>query len=164
MFSISATCSSWSSADLADDHRHAQQAGDLRGPPPALARDDLVAIAAAADQDRLDDPVDADRLRQLFERPLLHLQTRLPRIRDDAVEVDLERHAARGGRGGGARRPARVGGRFGDQGAQATPERGSLLSHTNLTTVNEIQRSAGHMTGVGTGRASRPRTSRARLT
>ena len=77
-------------------------------------------------------PFDADRLRELLERPLLHLQPGLPRIGDDAVEIDLERDAARRGRRGWRSRPA-PGRRFGDQGAQATPERRSLLSHTNLT-------------------------------
>ena len=77
-------------------------------------------------------PFDPDRLRELLERPLLHLQPGLPRIGHDAVEIDLERDAARRGRGGWLGRPV-PSRRVGDQGAQATPERRSLLSHTNLT-------------------------------
>jgi hypothetical protein len=41
--------------DVAHDDRHAQQAGELRGAPAALAGDDLEAIADLADDDRLDD-------------------------------------------------------------------------------------------------------------
>ena len=85
-------------ADLAHDHGRPQEAGNLRGAPPALAGDDLEAVAAAPHEDRLDDAVHADRLRELLERPLLNLQARLPRVGHDAVEIDLERYAARRGR------------------------------------------------------------------
>ena len=45
--------------DVADDDRHAQEAGPLRGAPAALAGDDLKPVADRADDDRLDDAVGA---------------------------------------------------------------------------------------------------------
>ena len=48
--------------DVADDDRHAQQAGESGGAPAALAGDDLKPVAVRADDDRLDDAVRLDRL------------------------------------------------------------------------------------------------------
>jgi hypothetical protein len=129
MFPISATPQG-GRRDFADDHRRPGASPASR--THALAGDDLELVAAATHEDRLDDAVHPDRLREFLERSLLDLQARLPRVGNDAVEVDLERHAARRSRDG-RRSDRRFGRRFGDQGAQATPERRSLLSHTNLT-------------------------------
>ena len=76
--------------DVADDDRNAQQAGELRGAPAAFAGDDLEAIADLADDDRLDDAVGADRLRQLLEPRVVHVAARLEVVRREAIDVDLD--------------------------------------------------------------------------
>ena len=50
--------------ELADDRRDAFEAGGLRGPEPALAGDELVAVEGLGHEDRLDDAVLGDARRQ----------------------------------------------------------------------------------------------------
>ena len=141
MFSISATCRILVVGDLADDHRRLEQPRNLGGTPAALAGDDLVAVTSdPADQNRLNDPVRPDRLRQLFERPLLDLSSRLARVGDDSIEIDLEGDATdwlrtrcgNGRRDRGLRRQLR------DQGAQAATERWTLFCHDKPLSVSEM--------------------------
>ncbi len=77
--------------DVANDDRDAQQAGELRGAPAALAGDDLKAIADLADDDRLDDAVRLDRLRQLLQPRIVDRAARLKVVRREAIDVDFDR-------------------------------------------------------------------------
>ena len=72
--------------DLADDHRQLAQAGPHRRLVAALAGHDLKAVAALADDQRLDDPLLADRGDEL--RQVAHDLPRLVRVRID----ELDRH------------------------------------------------------------------------
>src|SRR5690606_7569984 len=68
--------------DVADDGRHDLEARHLRGPPAPLAGDDLVADLAAAvaqrpHDDRLHDALRADRLGELGQGLLAHVDARL---------------------------------------------------------------------------------------
>ena len=92
---------------------------------------ELEAVADTADDDRLDDPVDPDRLGQLVERRLVHLDAGLSGVRDQPVQVHFERDAAGcGGRRRRRRRRLRRG--LGNQGTQAAAQRGSFVCHVNL--------------------------------
>src|SRR5207253_9912440 len=63
--------------------------GELRGAPPALARDDLVFVAGGADKDRLKDAVLADRCRELGKGVFVPRHARLSGIRDHLLERDV---------------------------------------------------------------------------
>ena len=73
----------------------AHQRGDVLeadpagGAPPALARDDLVALVGLPHQDRLQDPDLADRLRERRELLLVEVLSRLVRVRPDRRHRDL---------------------------------------------------------------------------
>ena len=75
--------------DVANDDRHLEKACALCGAPAPLASDDLVTAVDQAHEDRLNDAVAADRLRELFEPPLIDLLARLPRVGGQPVEVDF---------------------------------------------------------------------------
>ena len=68
--------------DVADDDRQLAEAGLDRGLVAALAGDDLEAVAALADDQRLDDPLLGDRGDQLGQ--VAHDLPRLVRVRVDA--------------------------------------------------------------------------------
>ena len=76
--------------DVAHDDRDAEQAGALRGAPAALARDDLEAVADLADDDRLDDAVGLDGLRQLLEPRVVDVPARLEIVRRETIDVGLD--------------------------------------------------------------------------
>src|SRR5690606_27225754 len=65
--------------NIANDRRYLLQARHLRGAPAALAGDDLVTLRAAAcgwqrtRDDRLHDTLRADRIREVFQRFLAHV-------------------------------------------------------------------------------------------
>ena len=106
MFSISAISSSDSllpGGDVADDDRHAEQAGLLRGAPAALAGDDLKPVADLAHDDRLDDAVRLDRLRQLLEPRIVDLAARLKVVRRSRSMSTSTGDGARFGRVGNQR-------------------------------------------------------------
>jgi hypothetical protein len=64
--------------NLAHQHRHFVQAGELRSAPAPFAGDDLVAAAVdRAHQDRLHDALRLDRGGQLVQRLLVHVRARL---------------------------------------------------------------------------------------
>ncbi len=77
--------------DVADLHRHLAPVGGLGGAEPALAGDELVAVADAADHQRLQDAVGADAVRQVGDLGLFERLPRLIRIGfdGDAVEPEL---------------------------------------------------------------------------
>jgi hypothetical protein len=76
---------------LAHQRRHDAQAGGLRGPPAALAGDDLelARVHRGPHQDRLQDPLGAHRGRQLLELGLIKAAAGLVRIRADRLDGDL---------------------------------------------------------------------------
>ena len=94
MFSMSAISqerSFLSRRDVADDDRHAQQAGELGGAPAPFAGDDLESIADPPHDDRLDDAVGLDRLRRAPRAaPRRSCRARLEFIRREAVDVRLD--------------------------------------------------------------------------
>ena len=79
---------------LLDDDGDAMQARALRGAPAALAGDDLVpASLETTSDDRLNDAVGLDRVRQFLEALVLHVAARLIVIRLEEVDIDLQRRA-----------------------------------------------------------------------
>ena len=91
---MSATSQQLIVGDVAHDDGDLEQAGALRGAPAALAGDDLEAVADAADEDRLNHAVRADRLRELFEPRFVDVRARLARIGHEQIEIDLASAAA----------------------------------------------------------------------
>jgi hypothetical protein len=77
MFSISAIAATASSADFAHQHRDFGEPRQLRGAPAPLAGDDFVAAGDLAHQDRLHQPLRANRVGQLLQRLAVHLGARL---------------------------------------------------------------------------------------
>ncbi len=68
-----------------------------RRPPAPLARDELVAPGGAwAQDDRLDDPLRPDRLRERESRLVLEALPRLLRVRMDLVDRDVRQLGAAG--------------------------------------------------------------------
>ena len=65
------------------------QAGLLRGAEAALAGDELVLVAGARDDERLNDAVLADAARQLVDRGLVEGLARLEGIRLDLRDRNL---------------------------------------------------------------------------
>src|SRR5262249_57545740 len=63
--------------DLADDDRHAQEAGLLRSAPTTLAGDDVKAITASPHHNWLNDAVRLNRSRHIIQPRLVHLSSRL---------------------------------------------------------------------------------------
>ena len=84
---------------VAHDNRHAQKAGDFRGAPAAFSRDDLKAIADAAHDNRLDDAVGLDRLREFLKARIVDVIARLKVTRRETINVGLDRRRADGFRG-----------------------------------------------------------------
>ncbi len=80
---------------LPDHRRNLQQARPLGGRKAALPGDQLEIPAEGADEHRLQNPVFADRGRQLFEALLVEEEPGLVRIRGDPVDVDLVRGGLR---------------------------------------------------------------------
>ena len=81
--------------DVAHHDRHAQQPGDFRGTPAAFAGDDLESIADLAHDDRLDDAVGADRLREFLQPRIVDVAARLKVVRLEAIDVGFDRRRAR---------------------------------------------------------------------
>src|SRR4029079_5199356 len=74
--------------DFADDDGHARKARELRGAPAALARDELEeAGAGGADDDRLEQAVLLQRLRERLHGFGVELGARLVRVRPDGVDL-----------------------------------------------------------------------------
>ena len=117
MFSISAISSSDCSLPGATSRTTTgtrSRPATLRGAPAAFAGDDLKAIADLADDDRLDDAVGADRLRQLLQPRIVDMVARLEVVRLEAIDVGFDRRGARGSGASGmsALRPLPSAGRF----------------------------------------------------
>ena len=70
--------------ELPDDGRDALQAGELGGPEPALAGDELVAVDGLGDEDRLEDAVLRDAAGERGELLRVEALARLMRVRPDA--------------------------------------------------------------------------------
>src|SRR5712691_3017820 len=81
--------------DVADDDGDAEQAGEPGGAPAALAGDDLKAIAGFAHDDRLDDAVRLDRLRELLQSRIVGGDSRLKLVRREAIDIRFDRRRAR---------------------------------------------------------------------
>src|SRR5882672_8050663 len=81
--------------DVADDDGDAEQAGEPGGAPAALAGDDLKAIAGLAHDDRLDDAVRLDRLRELLQSRIVGGDSRLKLVRREAIDIRFDRRRAR---------------------------------------------------------------------
>ena len=97
MFSTSAISSSersLSGGDIPDDDRHLTKTRARRRPPATFAGDDLKPIADRAHDDRLDDAVSRDRLREFREVRIVGRDARLELVRDQAIDVDFDRHRA----------------------------------------------------------------------
>ena len=62
----------------------------MLGAEPALAGDELVAVADGADQDRLEHPVLAERVGQGGDLGRVELAAGLERVRVDLVDGDVE--------------------------------------------------------------------------
>src|SRR5262249_27443929 len=75
---------------VADDDRHALEAGHLRCTPAPLAGDDLKPIADLADDDWLDDAARFDGAREVVEAAVADLAARLEAVRREAIDVDLD--------------------------------------------------------------------------
>ena len=71
--------------DVADLHRHLLPVGGLGGAEAALAGDQLVAVADAADHQRLQDAVGANAVRQVGDLGFVERLPRLIRIGDDRL-------------------------------------------------------------------------------
>ena len=69
--------------ELAHDRRDAVETGGLRGPQPALAGDELVAVERLGDEDRLEDAVLGDARRERRESFGVEPLARLVRVRAD---------------------------------------------------------------------------------
>jgi hypothetical protein len=76
--------------DVTDDDRDAKKAGALGRTPSAFARDDFVLPVNTPHENRLDDPVGPDALREFLQAVFLDERARLTRIRDEQVDVELE--------------------------------------------------------------------------
>ena len=75
---------------LVDHDRHLLQAGQLGRPQPALAGDQFVALGPLPNQERLQDPVLADRLGQLLQGRRLEGAPGLVWIGPDRSDRDLQ--------------------------------------------------------------------------
>src|SRR5689334_14087403 len=75
--------------DLADDRRDCMQPRFLCGPPAPLTRDDLEAVPAGPQKDRLKHAALRDRFGELADRLFAKLDARLVRVRPDARYVNL---------------------------------------------------------------------------
>ena len=84
------------------------QAGLLRGAEAALAGDELVLVAGARDDERLNDAVLADAARELFDRGFVEGLARLEGIGLDLRDRDLGQTLRRV-RSAGAAPPAAAG-------------------------------------------------------
>jgi hypothetical protein len=74
--------------ELLDDARYLADAGDSCGPPTPFSYDDLKALSVGSYDDRLDQAVDAKRLRKFIEGLIPKDLPRLVRVRVDPVERD----------------------------------------------------------------------------
>src|SRR3989442_12359098 len=81
--------------EVADEDGDAEQAGEPGGAPAALAGDDLKAIAGLAHDDRLDDAVRLDRLRELLQSRIVGGDSRLKLVRREAIDIRFDRRRAR---------------------------------------------------------------------
>ena len=73
-----------------NDDRNAMHGDELGGAPAAFAGEELKTWTAPANDQRLDDPGAADRLRQLVERGLGEARARLIRTWVDKIDINLE--------------------------------------------------------------------------
>src|SRR5207247_8693375 len=80
--------------DVGHEYGDASETGELRGAPPALAGDDLEAIADASHHDRLDDAVRLDRLRELLQARVVDRNARLKVIGRKAIDIRVDRRGA----------------------------------------------------------------------
>ena len=99
---------------LANDNRHAKEAGTLRCAPAALASDNLKSFACAPNDDRLDDARGFDRRREVVQAAVVHVRPGLEGVRLQQVQVELD--------GGGVWL-----GRVGNERAQAFSESGTAI-------------------------------------
>ena len=84
--------------EVAHDRGNLVQLRALRGPPPTLAGDDLVAVRvtrALPEDQGLDDPFLADRCGELVQGGVSESPPRLPRAWRDAVDADRRFAGAR---------------------------------------------------------------------
>src|SRR5438552_2217252 len=76
--------------DLAHDDRHLAESGETRRAEAPLTGDELVAaVAVGADEQRLQNPLGADRSGELVQRRLVEVGARLARVRPDAIDRRL---------------------------------------------------------------------------
>ena len=121
--------------DVANDDRHFEQAGALCGAPAAFAGDDLVAVVDASHENRLNDAMAADRLRELFEPRLVDL------LRAAGADwASADRCRFRLGRGRGSTGSA--GGRRGARGISALKPRPSAGRFSTMVISGIAQLSA----------------------
>lgn len=80
--------------NLTYDDRHLLEPGALGRAPAPFARNYLIFLALAANEERLNDAVGADRGRELLDLPFAEDRARLIRIGLDLVDVDLEQYIA----------------------------------------------------------------------
>src|SRR6185503_14027320 len=73
--------------DIANHHWDLVQAGSLRRTPAPFAGDDAVRRSRATYEDRLNDAVRLDRVRQLLELGVIHLHARLQVVRRQQIDV-----------------------------------------------------------------------------
>ena len=104
---------------LANDRRDVVEAGHLRRPDAALARDKLIAVEDFGDEHRLKNAVDGDAGGERLERTLLDLLAGLVRIAADPGDGNLDRSPS----GGAGLR---------DQGPESAPESGVPLEVRRL--------------------------------
>ena len=76
-----------------DDDRDFVEAGHLSGAQSPLARDQLITREALAHQQRLQDAVHPDGIRQLLQRRRIEGSSRLLRVRLDVGDRDLKGEA-----------------------------------------------------------------------
>ncbi len=78
---------------VVDEGRDGRLAREFGGAPPALSRDQLIAILDRPDDDRLQDPALPDRVRQRRQRRLIEALARLSRIRPNLRDRDVAKPA-----------------------------------------------------------------------
>src|SRR5207237_3232751 len=83
--------------DITNNRRHARQPRHFRGPPAALAGDELIAlgiVGRSPDNNWLNHAGRSDARRQLRDRSVVNRPSRLMWIRRDAIKRDLPPRAA----------------------------------------------------------------------
>ena len=143
--------------DAPQHRRDLVQARHLRGAPAALAGDDLVALRLArrrradrAHDDRLDDALGLDRVREVRERFLAHVHARLVLAARQEVHGDLQELLARRRR---ARLRPRLG--FAEQRLEPAPQPAFLVAHGRQCSEGDVRKGDVHLFTEYRGRLRR---------